>query len=257
MSAPRKHLIKQLHLSDRQLSVMLSRELSLRKRGLITRGGHGKTIWKTLILPVEDLIVTASSDTKVRVFGTQNGGTLLFTFTGHSSSVRSLETLGGDLVASGDLSGVLCVWRAKSGTCIFRKKMYSGAIWTITALEQPRFIVGTNAGNLMLWKHANGEKVVSICVVVDDMKAELFALTFRGQRVLSGLGDGTAVVRESSGSLTELAILPGHDKAVIGVTISQSGSRFATADGTYTSAGNLTSMGRGVYLGCEHECAYL
>lgn len=61
---------------------------------------------------------------------------------------------------------------SKRRTCIFRKNLYGGAIWTVTALEQPRFIVGTNAGNLMLRKNVHGEKVVSICVLVDDTKIE-------------------------------------------------------------------------------------
>lgn len=170
-------------------------------------------------LPDEAQIVTACFDQCARVFSTKTG-VLLRTFTGHENGVYGLAVLGSDLIASGDLSGVLCVWRARTGRCLYRAKQEGGSVLAIAALDSSRFVAGLDDGSLIFYHHREGEDVLALRSIPHAHEARIRSIAICGNRLVTGSSDKTAKVwdvdtREVCGTLA------GHAKFVQGVAMDE------------------------------------
>lgn len=138
-------------------------------------------------------IITTCNDGNARVFDTDTGA-LHHTFTEHNKSrLRSLVVLGADIFATGDDSGVLCVFRARAKRCTYRGK-HAWSVSSLAVLSSTRFVAGLFDGTLLFLHHSDGEDVAVLHSVPKAHSACLRCIDARGHRMVTGSFDKSAKV---------------------------------------------------------------
>lgn len=121
--------------------------------------GHSKVVTGITLLPdgrAFDTLITSCKDGQLRVFDSDTGG-IKRTYSKHLNRVGALAVLGGDIIASGDDDGVISLWRASTGECLYFEKQGSGEIEAITKLNDSRFVVQVRGKKaLVYYKHVSG-----------------------------------------------------------------------------------------------------
>lgn len=183
----------------------------------------------------ETRVVTASDDGKARVYNADTGA-LLLTFTGHKAGIGSLAVLGDDLVATGDDRGIFCVWcvtAEPTEQCLYtgnHKLREGGAVTALAAIDESRFLAGTEKGWLLFFQHDSGANIAVVHSLPDAHASSVgfYCIETRGHRILTGSDDRTAKVWDVD-SRVLCATLRGHAGALNGVAIAA--RHIATAAG--------------------------
>lgn len=187
--------------------------------GAVPLDGHDNDVNLIAFLPSEKHVVTVCDDHKARVYETSTGA-LQLTFSEHEHKVVSLAVVGGKLVASGDELGLLCVWYATTGKCIYRGRQWGGTVWAIAALDFSRFAAGIDDGSLLFFHRRASGEVAILHSLAKAHTESINSIAAYNNRIVTGSMDKTAKVwdsetREVCGTLRE------HSQDVHGVAINE------------------------------------
>jgi WD40 repeat protein len=122
-------------------------------------------------------------------------GDLLCIFREHAHEVSELASLGGDIVASGDLVGWLHLWDASIGESLhsLRFRMMLG----LAALSADRFVV-SEGPDLRFYRHSNNAREVAELQVVKNAHATCITkIAASGALVVTASIDRTVAVRSA------------------------------------------------------------
>ncbi|GAK57023.1 serine/threonine protein kinase with WD40 repeats [Candidatus Vecturithrix granuli] len=120
--------------------------------------GHKDGITAVVTAPVGDAVISASSDTTLRLWKLLSGK-CLHVFTGHSKGVTSLAlTPDEKTVVSGSLDKTLRVWDLSSGKCRHILEGHKSAITAVTVSPDGRLVVSVGRDKtLRLWSLHTGK----------------------------------------------------------------------------------------------------
>lgn len=118
----------------------------------------GSYVSRIVFMPDDGLVAMSFCDGDLRVYDA-DVGSLKYAIPGHRNAVHGLVVLGPDLLASGDAAGLLCVWRASTGQCLFKKKYKDAQVWMIVRLDAGRFMASVGNQGLLVFNHHNGSDV--------------------------------------------------------------------------------------------------
>lgn len=188
----------------------------------ISLEGHVGLVSHIAFLPNENRVVTAGYDWKARVFDAYTGK-LHTTFSEHEGGVDSIAVLGKDLIASGDCTGVLCIWRATTGKCLKKIYLDGEALWAMSVIDASKFVVSMGGGCLLFFEHCDGENV-KLCHEVPNLQKDgseicAIAIAAHDQRVVIGSIENTAQVWSVDTHMLQ-ATLRKHSNEVEGVAMS-------------------------------------
>jgi WD40 repeat protein len=213
--------------------------------GAIELKGHTRDVIRVVDLPSGDRLVTAGSDRAVRVYSAATGECLR-TLAGHESSIVSLAALGGDVVASCDLTSFLRVWDASTGELYYGAQVGCGSVTRLAALGAERFVVASD-GDLRCFSHRGGRDV-SLLVEVENAHANvIWDVAACGAHVATASRDHTVAIW-SADTFERLEVLRGHTADVRCVAMDAWSILTSSADQTIRvySAADRQSL-------CEHD----
>lgn len=203
--------------------------------GAVSLYGHVRNVRRVVFLPDERRVVTACEDCRARVYDAHTGA-LQLVFSEHETYVTGLAVLGSETVSSGDGSGVLCVWCASTGRCLYRTRTAGGGVSSIAPLDGMRFVAGTCDGTLVFYHGRCGP--ISVLQSVRKAHADAIpSIATHGRRMVTGSWDTSAKVwgvddREACGTLR------GNAERVQGVAID--GKHIVTVTGGNVIGGKRT-----------------
>lgn len=187
--------------------------------GAVPLDGHDNDVNLIAFLPNEKHVVTVCDDHKARVYETSTG-VIQLTFSEHAHKVVSLAVVGGKLVASGDELGLLCVWCATTGNCIYRSRQWGGTVWAIAALDFSRFVAGIDNGSLLFFHRRACGEVAILHSLTRAHEASINSIAAYNNRVVTGSMDRTAKVWDSE-TRAVCGTLREHSKDVHGVAMNE------------------------------------
>lgn len=161
---------------------------------------------RILVLPGDRFVAISFYDGGPRVYDMHNGS-LKYTIIEHQSAVYCLASLGTDLAASGDASGLLCVWRATTGKCLFQRRQEGGQIWSIAKLDAFRFIVSVGNAGLFVFNHSNGDSISISRALPSKFPDCILNISICGDRMVTTSFNQKAAKVWDVDSLTEVSVL--------------------------------------------------
>ena len=105
------------------------------------------------------LVLTASNDTTIKLWDSNNNWNLVGTYRDHINTVSSLAYLNNDLMASGDFDGKIKLWRISSLTTI--RTISSALVFSLVLLKNDYLASGHNSV-IYLWNINNGSRVTAL-----------------------------------------------------------------------------------------------
>lgn len=143
----------------------------------------------------------------------------MVTFAKHKAGLTALAVLGTCLVATGDRNGVLCLWHARTSSCLYRAEQES-PVYSLAALSSSLFVAGLENGTLLFFHHRSGEDVSVLHSLPAAHSSHIFCIAAHGRKMV------TVSVEEREAKVWDvetregLGILDQHDCCVRGVAIS-------------------------------------
>lgn len=158
------------------------------------------------------LAVTGGEDEKAYVWKTRTGE-VEFECTGHNDSVIGVEfNHDGSLVATGDMGGLIQVWKISSKSLLWSENI-SEFVWLKWHKSANVLLAGTQAGEVYLWKVPTGE-----CKVLAGNKAntDCGAFLHDGKRAVICYANGIIKIYDlkTSQVLHTIGSLEGHSGTV-------------------------------------------
>ncbi|XP_057194342.1 angio-associated migratory cell protein isoform X3 [Triplophysa rosa] len=230
----------------------------------LTFSKHTGSVFCVALDPVSNtLAVTGGEDDRAYVW-TVCDGDVLFECTGHKDSVTCAAfSCDSSLVASGDMSGLIKVWRVES-----KEEIWSFEVGDLEWLEwhpcAPVLLAGTADGNMWMWKIPSGE-----CKTFQgpNCQATSGKILPDGKRAVVGYEDGSLRLWDLKQGNTIYVIKghEGHRGALTSMACSKDGSLVlsGSVDGhaklISTSTGKVVfsfnnDIGEAKDLGSEEEC---
>ncbi len=112
---------------------------------------HSSSINRIRLLAT-NIVATASSDTKVKIWNTSriSNWTLIQTYAGHNMSVFGLEYINSDTIASGSYDNTTQIWSLKTG--LTRLTINTNAyVYALQLLSNGNLAVGLSSGNINIY----------------------------------------------------------------------------------------------------------
>ncbi|KAM9821234.1 angio-associated migratory cell protein [Neosynchiropus ocellatus] len=170
------------------------------------------------------LAVTGGEDDKAYVWRVSDGEVLL-ECTGHKDSVTcAMFSHDSALVASGDMSGLIKVWKVET-----KEEIWSFEVGDLEWLEwhpcAPVLLAGTNDGNVWMWKVPSGD-----CKTFQSAacQATCGKILPDGKRAVVGYDDGTVRVWDLKQGKATHTIKDGHQGALTCLACNKDGSLVLT-----------------------------
>lgn len=190
---------------------------------------HAGSVEAVALVPGTDRVVSASSDSTLRLWDASSGESLR-TITGAELGAYTVAVSpDGSRVAAGCKDGVLREFSLEDGALLHELEGHLGYVRSVTyAGDGSRLISSADDGSIRVWE-AGREEAVSI------LKGHLggvlaIALSANGQRVLSGGRDGTVRLWDLAAG-EQLAQVEGHRGWVEAVAFIDDEGRYAVAGG--------------------------
>jgi WD40 repeat protein len=121
---------------------------------IVLEGHREKRIHCVISLPDGDRVVTSSSDKSIRIYSAASGDRLR-TIVIYDVAAFCLASLGGNIVASGDLKGNLRVWDVSTGWCVYAA--HAGEqVRDLAPLGLNR-LVAASGSNLLYFSYRGGQ----------------------------------------------------------------------------------------------------
>ncbi|MEG4343562.1 AAA-like domain-containing protein [Microcoleus sp. A003_D6] len=214
--------------------------------------GHGGTIWDVDFSPDGQMLASASSDRSFKLWARE--GTLLKSFAGNKTAVRSVAFLSGasfanpantPILATASEDKTIKFWQF-DGTLLKTITGHEAGVWDISPSPDGRLLASaSNDKTVKLWN-----KDGILLKTFTGHRARVYDVDFTpdGQRLLSASSDSTARLWSLDGRLSKT--LEGHRSPIWKVAISPDGRTLATAsrDDTiklWTSDGRLLKTLKG------------
>lgn len=189
---------------------------------LVTLEGHTDAVLKVIGL-ADGRVVSASDDSRLRVWNPQSGKTLQI-LDGHKFLVRSVAALVDGRVASGSNDRTIRIWDLQTGQTLQILKGHTGPVYAVAGLADGRLLSASNDHKIWVWDLPTGqvlqtleghsESITSLAILADG-------------RVVSASYDRTLRVWDLPTGQS-LQTLEGHSEAITGVA--------SLADGRVVSA---------------------
>jgi WD40 repeat protein/serine/threonine protein kinase len=209
---------------------------------LLELAGHNGTVQAVTFSPNGQTILTGSCDRTAKVWDSVTGKELL-TLKGHSAPVVSVAiSPDGKWIVTGSFDQTAKVWDAGSGEEMLTLKGHSASINSVTFSPDGGRIV-TASGDWMamadhtakVWKIGTDNNGLTIHVHgPTDGPFVSVAFSPDGQRIVTGIGNGTAKVWDAT-SAQELITLRGHTAGIGSVAFSPDGHRILTGSSDRTA----------------------
>jgi WD40 repeat protein/serine/threonine protein kinase len=189
--------------------------------------GHSACVYRAMLSPAGDRIVTASFDHTAGIWDLA-GNRLAVLEAGGDSTMAATWSPGGDRIVTGNQDSTVRLWDS-SGNQVTELRGCNAGISTASFSPQgDRILATTWSGSSWIWDLAGREIAV---LRGHDGGVCAGAFSPQGDRIATASEDHTARIWDSAGN--ELAVLP-HEGTVLTVCFSPDGRRLVTAceDGT-------------------------
>lgn len=200
--------------------------------------GHGGVIYQAVFDSHDNMIISSSQDTTVRLW--TYDGIEVQRFTGHSRGVTSVAfSMNGQRALSADMNQTVRVWGLVSGAELAHLDGHTAAAYVATISPDGAYYLSGGADRLMyLWDAETGE----ILRTFEEQADAVWGVDFspNGQLALMGVRDGTASLWDvETGDLVhQFPVDPdgitGHSARVWDVNFSPDGTTALTAGGDGT-----------------------
>ena len=214
--------------------------------------GHGGTVWDVDFSPDGQMLASASTDGSFKVWA--RDGTLLKSFAGNKTAVRSVAFLSGTNFANPEIAPILATasedktikfWQF-DGTLLKTITGHGAGVWDASVSPDGRLVASaSNDKTVKLW-----DKDGTLLKTFTGHRARVYDVDFTpdGQRLFSASSDSTARLWSLDGKFSKT--LKGHRSPIWEVAISPDGRTLATAsrDDTiklWTSDGTLLKTLKG------------
>ena len=166
-------------------------------------------------------VATCSFDQTVKIWNLNNWA-LIRTFTGHNSHVYSAEFLNADIIATGDLSGIILIWSIGSGvinmtinagqySSVNCLKMFSNGVYLAACL-------GVWSSNINIYSIHTGNLILSLIGHTSSVN-DLVLINGNGNNLLiSSSSDNSIRIWDLNKNVTKF-ILNGHASGVFGLKL--------------------------------------
>ncbi|XP_008323192.1 angio-associated migratory cell protein [Cynoglossus semilaevis] len=191
------------------------------------------------------LAVTGGEDDKAYVWRVSDGEVLL-ECTGHKDSVTcAVFSHDSSLVASGDMSGLIKVWKVET-----KEEIWSFEVGDLEWLEwhpcAPVLLAGTDDGNVWMWKIPSGD-----CKTFESPACQATSgkVLPDGKRAVVGYEDGTVRVWDlkQASAIHVIKGQDGHKGALTSLSCTQDGSLVLT--GSVDGSAKLINTSTGKVVG--------
>ncbi|MDZ4763724.1 MAG: protein kinase [Chloroflexota bacterium] len=194
--------------------------------------GHTSDVTSVDLSPDTIHIVSASTDSTVRLWNTEDG-TEIRQYIGHRGDVQSVAfNPDGTRIVSGASDFVAIVWDVETGAEIMRLTEHTAPVWSVAfSPNGTQIVTASKDGTLILWDAATGALVRRF----DGQGASILSVAFSadGQFLLSGTEAGSIILwNANTGEL--LRRFTGHTTTVQDVTFSPDGLTALSASGDTT-----------------------
>lgn len=138
----------------------------------------------------------------------------------------------GSLLATGDVSGAIAIWRTIDGQQLLSLNEHQGWVWSVCfSPDGLRFASGSADGTVRLWQTSNGQCLRILQGHTDWVWSVKFTLD--GQRLVSGSADSSVRLWEVKTGICQ-KVLQSNGGAIAAIAVSPDGQWFASgnADGT-------------------------
>eukprot|EP00917_Polyrhabdina_sp_WS-2016_P026360 GHVP01056617.1.p1 GENE.GHVP01056617.1~~GHVP01056617.1.p1 ORF type:complete len:612 (-),score=48.69 GHVP01056617.1:12-1847(-) len=138
--------------------------------------GHQGAVWCFIL--TDQYLITGSTDTKIRIW-TLDGFECQKILTGHTATVRCIESICSNVFVSGGRDGVINVWDME-GSELGRLFGHTDSIRKITVLNRGRIASGSYDGTIRIWDIHNKE-----CkYILDGDGGRVYNICFDGDRLI-------------------------------------------------------------------------
>lgn len=252
-------------------------ELPASRRAGVVRFAKGTRALAACMSPTGDALVTGNSDGFVEIYDPESGSLRMDLeyqerdeVMAHESSVLCLDVSeDGELVAAGDKSGDVRVWRIVSGKCLRRfPKVHPGGVTSVAiSRDSSRVLAGGFSGAVKVLGMRSGKQVRELqghSAFVNSVQFSAdgsFCLTASSDGTArkwnSATGEAVKVLRPPSASSTaEIAVVAalfvprrgGLDEGAPGGDAAASGSQAAGMSSSSTSAASKSAAGGSVLV---------
>ncbi|MEG4441745.1 AAA-like domain-containing protein [Microcoleus sp. AT9_B5] len=190
--------------------------------------GHGGTIWDVDFSPEGQMLASASTDGSFKLWA--RDGTLLKSFAGNKTAVRSVAFLSGTnpaiapFLATASEDKTIKFWQL-DGTLLKTITGHGAGVWDVSVSPDGRLLASaSNDKTVKLWN-----KDGTLLKTFTGHRARVYDVDFTpdGQRLVSGSSDSTARLWSLDGKFSKT--LKGHRSPVWEVAISPDDRTLATA----------------------------
>jgi WD40 repeat protein len=165
------------------------------------RHGHTGWVYAVAISPDGRTIVSAGDDASIRLWHPDTGESL-GVLTGHLRRIRSLAFTAGGQLISGAEDGQVCLWDTERTSLIRTMNTPGCPVWAVAAGADDRLIAAAGEDEFVrLYDRTSGDLLVEKAAHRDWIRA----LSFAGDTLTTGSGDGSVRVWQFSGSDLALA----------------------------------------------------
>ncbi len=189
--------------------------------------GHRGVVPAIAFVDRHQLVATACSDGKLRLFSTRDGEPLRVV-TGHSDRLTDVTSYpGADDVATASADGTIRVWKVPEGIQRRSIDAHDGTVLAAKYGDDGLVLVSIGTDRtLRVWNATNGERKQEI-VVRYDLKC--LAVNSTGSMAATN-GPENETVIWSLRTGKELRRIVGQDGATVAIAFSHDGSRFVTSN---------------------------
>lgn len=212
----------------------------------LTFSSHKGSVFCVSLDPVSNtLAVTGGEDDKAYVWSV-NDGEVLFECTGHKDSVTcAVFSHDSSLVATGDMSGMIKVWKVET-----KEEIWSFEVGDLEWLEwhpcAPVLLAGTDEGNVWMWKVPAGDCKTFQSAACQATSGKVLP---DGKRAAVGYEDGSVRVWDlkQGNAIHVIKGQDGHQGALTCLACNKDGSLVLT--GSVDGGAKLINTATGKVLG--------
>lgn len=186
---------------------------------LCTLDGHKDEVKLVKFSPIDDLLVSASSDRTVRLWNTRTGK-LQYVFEGHTDGVNTVDfSADGKVLASGADDCRICVWNVATGDVGLVLNGHRDSVKQVLFITDGEYLASRSTdGTIRIWDLCTGATTKILGVHESSIRALTSCLRF----FASGADDGTVLLWDQH-THNLVHSFKGHRRSITSLTFSPDG----------------------------------